>query len=115
MQTSDGRASTYNGEIYNHRQLRGDLEAFGVRFCTTSDTEVLVEAWARWGDQALQRIRGIFAFETYDTFGCSTTLVCNPLGIKPLYFSTTGAGDLPKGLRLRLGGSSPLPSHWLGD
>jgi len=65
-----GIALSFNGEIYNHRALRRDLEAEGVQFRGSSDTEVLAEALARWGsEQTLGRILGIFAFAAWDTRG----------------------------------------------
>src|SRR5688572_8440958 len=57
---------TYNGEIYNYRELRRELEASGVRFRTSSDSEVLLMAWAQWGSDALPRLNGMFAFAIWD-------------------------------------------------
>lgn len=88
MVSSDGRvAITFNGEIYNHRTIRADLERVGVRFRTTSDTEVLVEAWAHWGEFALPRLRGMFAFAVHERDTGVTFLVRDARGIKPLYFT----------------------------
>ncbi|MFE6853915.1 asparagine synthetase B, partial [Streptomyces sp. NPDC057674] len=58
----DGLVLTYNGELYNAPELRAELAAAGVRFRGTSDTEVLLEAWRRWGTDCLPRLRGMFAF-----------------------------------------------------
>src|SRR5450755_1948183 len=67
MRSHDDRfVVTFNGEIYNHRSLRDDLEAEGVRFRTESDTEVLVEAYRRWGAGALAHLSGMFAFALWD-------------------------------------------------
>ena len=62
----DGLVIVYNGEIYNYRALQQELVAQGVRFRTTSDTEVLLEAWRRWGPASLNRLRGMFAFAMLD-------------------------------------------------
>src|SRR5688572_29198003 len=66
MATGDGRyVVTYNGELYNFRELRAELEALGRRFRSRSDTEVLVEAWGEWGVEALDRFNGMFAFAVW--------------------------------------------------
>lgn len=81
----------YNGEIYNHHELRRDLAARGVNFRGTSDTETLVEAFAAWGIRStIERCRGIFAIAVFDTQSCELTLVRDHLGIKPLYFGRQG-------------------------
>src|SRR5438128_1129544 len=68
MQTSDGRfVIVYNGELYNYKDLRRTLEARGVRFRSASDTEVLLNAFALDGVNALSRFNGIFAFAVWDT------------------------------------------------
>jgi asparagine synthase (glutamine-hydrolysing) len=88
----DGLTLSYNGEIYNFLQLRGELEGLGVRFATRSDTEVVLEAWRAWGAASLRRLRGMFAFAVHDAHTGSLTLVRDPLGIKPLYVMPRGAG-----------------------
>lgn len=82
----------YNGELYNYQALRRDLQAAGTSFRTTSDTEVVLEAWARWGAQALQRFRGMFAFALHDASTGELVLVRDPFGIKPLYVLRRGEG-----------------------
>jgi asparagine synthase (glutamine-hydrolysing) len=77
---------TYNGEIYNHRELREDLEARGHQFHTTGDTEVLLHAWAQWGELALERLNGMFAFAVWSTLDHSLTLAVDPFGEKPLFY-----------------------------
>ena len=62
----DGLHLCYNGELYNFRDLRTDLQSRGVRFITESDTEVVLECWREWGPDALSRFRGMFAFAIYD-------------------------------------------------
>ncbi len=67
MRSGDGAlAITYNGEIYNYRELKAELQAEGIAFATDSDTEVLLNAYAHWGDAALSRLNGMFAFAIYD-------------------------------------------------
>jgi asparagine synthase (glutamine-hydrolysing) len=82
----------YNGEIYNFRELRTDLEAEGIAFRTTSDTEVLLELYAREGERMLPRLRGMFAFAIWDRESRSLFLARDPYGIKPLYYARTRAG-----------------------
>jgi asparagine synthase (glutamine-hydrolysing) len=82
----------YNGELYNFRELRRELSAGGSTFTTSSDTEVLMEAWARWGADALSRLRGMFAFAVHDADTGELTLARDHLGIKPLYVLRRGGG-----------------------
>jgi len=90
----DGLQLSYNGELYNYRELRAELRRDGVRFSTDSDTEVVLEAWRRWGTGALPRLRGMFAFAVYDERRSELTLARDPLGIKPLYVMPRGSGVL---------------------
>jgi len=88
MTSGDGRwTMVYNGEIYNFCELRGELESRGVAFHTKSDTEVLLEAWAQWGVESLERLRGMFAFAIWDAQERALWLVRDRLGVKPLYFT----------------------------
>jgi asparagine synthase (glutamine-hydrolysing) len=87
---SDGLALTYNGELYNAPELRTELAAAGVRFRGTSDTEVLLEAWRRWGTACLPRLRGMFAFGIFDERTGELVLVRDQLGIKPLFVVRRG-------------------------
>jgi asparagine synthase (glutamine-hydrolysing) len=89
---SGGLAITYNGELYNAPELRRELESAGVRFRGTSDTEVLLEAWRRWGTDCLHRLRGMFAFGVFDERTGELTLVRDQLGIKPLFLVRRGQG-----------------------
>jgi asparagine synthase (glutamine-hydrolysing) len=89
-----GLTLSYNGEIYNYREVRRELEALGVRFVTRSDTEVVLEAWRAWGTGALRRFRGMFAFAIHDERSGSLSLARDPLGIKPLYVMPRGQGVL---------------------
>ncbi|MFD7158642.1 asparagine synthase (glutamine-hydrolyzing) [Kribbella sp. NPDC059898] len=81
-----GLTICYNGELYNYKELRAELSKSGVHFRTQSDTEVVLEAWRRWGPDALRRFRGMFAFAMLDEDSGSLYLARDPLGIKPLYF-----------------------------
>ena len=84
--TKRGLTICYNGELYNYKELRAELSRSGVAFRTSSDTEVVLEAWRRWGPAALSRFRGMFAFAMVDEDSGSLFLARDPLGIKPLYF-----------------------------
>jgi asparagine synthase (glutamine-hydrolysing) len=86
--SADGRfALTYNGELYNFRELRSELEAKGRSFRTDCDTEVLLAAFAEWGEGCLTRLNGIFAFAVWDERERRLTLVRDRLGVKPLFYS----------------------------
>lgn len=88
MWSGDRRLVTsYNGEIYNYRELRLELEAAGDRFRSTSDTEVLLAAWTRWGAEALQRCNGMFAIAILDLARGELTLARDRFGVKPLYYA----------------------------
>lgn len=82
----EGLTLTYNGELYNYRELRSELAASGAVFRTTSDTEVVLEAWRRWGPGALARFRGMFALAVFDERSGRLVLARDPLGIKPLHY-----------------------------
>lgn len=89
MRSADGRyVITFNGEIYNYRELRDDLVARGVALHTSSDTEALIECWARFGaERALNMIEGMFAFAVWDIANRELTLVRDRVGVKPLLWS----------------------------
>jgi asparagine synthase (glutamine-hydrolysing) len=83
----------FNGEIYNYRELRGDLiREHGATFATHGDTEVLAAAFHYWGTAALTRLRGMFAFVAYDHRTGRLHAARDPFGIKPLYLLETGDG-----------------------
>lgn len=77
----------FNGEIYNYKELREELRNAGSRIIGASDTEVLAQAYLHWGEQCVQRFRGMWAFAIFDSR--SRTLFCarDPFGIKPLYYA----------------------------
>jgi asparagine synthase (glutamine-hydrolysing) len=86
MVSHDGRyVIVFNGEIYNFSEIKREL--VGVPFKTNGDTEVLLEAYARWGVGCLAKLRGIFAFAIYDRDTGSVTLVRDHVGVKPLYYA----------------------------
>ena len=89
MRSPDGRiALSYNGEIYNFREIRAELEAKGHVFRTESDTEVVLAGWRQWGPDCLRRFNGMFAFALYDHGEDCLFLARDRLGVKPLYLAT---------------------------
>jgi asparagine synthase (glutamine-hydrolysing) len=92
MASADGRLRiVFNGEIYNFRELRRELEARGQRFRSSSDTEVVLLGYREWGLGVLERLRGMFAFALWDAAERALLLARDPLGIKPLYYADEGA------------------------
>ena len=86
--TSDGRYSiTFNGEVYNYKEIRRELILLGHVFVTESDTEVLLTAWVEWGSTCLTRLIGMFSFVVVDRKLNTLTLVRDAFGIKPLFYS----------------------------
>jgi len=87
-----GVALCYNGEIFNHAELRTELEKRGHRFASTSDTEVLLHAWLEWGADCLPRLNGMFAFVLLDPRTPATLhAVRDRYGVKPLYVAMVGS------------------------
>src|SRR3954453_16159930 len=84
-----GLRVVFNGCIYNHHELRGELQRLGHRFRSASDTEVLLKGWAQWGEDLPQHLFGMFAFCIVEDSG-RAVLVRDRLGIKPLYLSESG-------------------------
>jgi asparagine synthase (glutamine-hydrolysing) len=89
MSNEDGTVHiVYNGETYNYRGMRAELESLGHQFRTNSDTEVILHAYEQWGPEGcLERLRGMFAFAIWDSRAQSLLLGRDRMGIKPLYFA----------------------------
>ena len=86
----DAHAVVFNGCIYNHRELRAELERAGRRFASASDTEVLLKGWAEWGEGMLDRLAGMFAFALWERATGRLVLARDRLGVKPLYLADAG-------------------------
>ena len=84
--SNDALLVTFNGEIYNYKELRHQLLALGFVFKTESDTEVLLNCWMQWGADCVTRLRGMFAFVIYDKRNKKLNLVRDGFGIKPLFY-----------------------------
>ncbi len=115
MLTTDGRyAIVFNGEIYNYKALRRELESAGLGFRTESDTEVLLRGYAHWGDALFERLDGMFALAIYDTQQRELLFARDRLGEKPLYYArSSGALVFASELKalLRVDGLSPTVSE----
>jgi asparagine synthase (glutamine-hydrolysing) len=103
MGSEDGAVwLSYNGEIYNYRELRSELVARGFAFRTTSDTEVVLRAYEAWGEACLPRLRGMFAFALWDGRRRRLLLARDRVGIKPLAYAWDGRvlrfGSEPKAI-----------------
>ena len=81
---------TYNGEIYNFRELRAELEQAGATFRSRSDTEVVLRAWQAWGERSVERFNGMFAFAIWDRRRRRVYLARDRYGVKPLYYYEDG-------------------------
>jgi asparagine synthetase B (glutamine-hydrolysing) len=123
----DGLVLVFGGEIYNYRQLRAELGGAGISFRTSSDTEVLLEVWRRWGPASL-RLRGMFAFALFDERQGTLSLAGDQFGIKPLFWTARDGGvafaSELKALRPLLGERPPvdhtaivvsLPYYWIPE
>src|SRR6185503_4101419 len=89
MADTRGAWISYNGEIYNFRELRKKLEDRGCRFATHSDTEVILQAYQVYGEDCVKHLRGMFAFAIWDRKRQKLFLARDRLGIKPLYYAAT--------------------------
>ena len=93
MVSADGRyVSVFNGEIYNFKELKKDLQGLGISFRTESDTEVAIEAYRMWGVDCLNRFRGMFAIALFDTVKNEALLARDPLGKKPFLIAESAEG-----------------------
>lgn len=92
MATEDGdHVITYNGELYNFRELRHELEGLGHRFRSRTDTEVVLRAYVEWGERCVERFNGMFAFAIHDRRERRVILARDRYGIKPLYLADLGS------------------------
>src|SRR6266481_2442090 len=110
---------TFNGEIYNYRQLRASLEAKGHRFSTQTDTEVLLHLYAQKGEAMVHDLRGMFAFGLWDAEKRGLLLARDPYGIKPLYYADDGwtlrfASQVKALLAAGKVSRCPEPAGWVG-
>jgi asparagine synthase (glutamine-hydrolysing) len=87
-------AVTYNGEIYNFRAIRRELEALGARFSSDGDTEILIHGWRAWGAELLPRLNGMFAFALFDAGAQTLFLARDRLGVKPLHYTRLADGGI---------------------
>jgi asparagine synthase (glutamine-hydrolysing) len=95
MRDGGGRfVISFNGEIYNFAELRRELERHGHVFRTSSDTEVILEAWKEWGEESLARLEGMFAFALWDSEARTLFLARDRMGEKPLYYAMLPGGSL---------------------
>lgn len=93
MVSADGKLCVvFNGEIYNFRELRAELEALDAVFVTNSDTEVILHGWRHWGERCVDRFHGMFAFALHDADRATLFLARDRLGVKPLFYT-----ELPDG------------------
>ena len=121
----DGRVVVVaNGEIYNHRALRAELEGRGHRFRTRSDSEAIVHAYEEWGEECASRFEGKFAFAVYDGRADALFLARDRLGVKPLFVATSDDGvggstfvfaSEPKGIRAFEDAPRPLDREAIED
>ena len=88
MKGRDGTWITYNGEIYNYRELGKELRSLGFRSSTQTDTEIILNAYEAWGEDCISRFNGMWAFVLYDPHKGSLYVSRDRLGIKPLYYSS---------------------------
>lgn len=91
MTAPGGEVLVYNGEVYNFKELQRELESLGHQFVSTSDTEVVLHAWTEWGEGALTRFNGHFAFAIWDPRRRTVVLARDRFGVKPLYYYDGGS------------------------
>lgn len=93
MKTSNGRYTIiYNGELYNYRELKKELQEKGHAFFSHSDTEVVLESYVEWGKKCLEKFNGMFAFAVWDEYKKEIFLARDRYGVKPLYYTTINNG-----------------------
>jgi len=91
----------FNGEIYNYQALMAELQALGYVFRTRSDTEVIVHAWSAWGEDCVQKLRGMFAFVLWDQARDAIFMARDRLGVKPMFYALLDDGALVFGSELK--------------
>ena len=120
MASADGKlVITFNGEIYNYRQLRASLEKKGLRLSHAKDTEVLLHLYAEKGEAMVDDLRGMFAFALWDAEKRALLLARDPYGIKPLYYADDGwtlrfASQVKALLAGQKVSRNPEPAGWVG-
>ena len=109
MATADARLTiVFNGEIYNYRELRSELQRRGAVFATDGDTEVLLHGYAAWGAAMLQRLNGMFAFAIHDAAAQTLFLARDRMGVKPLHWAELSDGAIAFGSELKALLAHPL-------
>lgn len=109
MATADARLTiVFNGEIYNYRELREELQRRGAVFATDGDTEVLLHGYAAWGAALLQRLNGMFAFAIHDAATQTLFLARDRMGVKPLHWAELSDGAIAFGSELKALLAHPL-------
>ncbi|MCL6414684.1 amidotransferase 1, exosortase A system-associated [Aestuariirhabdus sp. Z084] len=101
VNTNENLILTYNGEIYNYREIRSELVMLGHDFNSNCDTEVLLHAWEEWGQSCVDRFRGMFAFAIWDHGRNLCFIVRDRLGIKPLYYAKGDSDEFLFGSELK--------------
>ena len=120
MASADGKlVITFNGEIYNYRELRASLEAEGHIFVSDTDTEVILHLYAHKGEALVHDLRGMFAFGLWDERKQGILLARDPYGIKPLYYADDGwtlrfASQVKALLASHKVSRDPEPAGWVG-
>ena len=94
IDAGSGVTLTYNGELYNFRLLRSELESFGHRFISNGDTEVVLRSFLQWGSECFPRFAGMFAVAIWDPRSGILHLARDPLGMKPLYYAQIADGTV---------------------
>lgn len=100
-------AIVFNGEVYNFKELRAELEPMGYEFQTHSDTEAIVHAWEAWGEDCVDRLRGMFAFAIWDRNRETLFIARDRIGIKPLYYTVLPNQQLVFGSELKVLAAHP--------
>ena len=108
MTADETQIISFNGMIYNFREVRSELEALGHVFATTCDTEVILYAWRQWGPDCLKRLNGMFAFAIYDQRDRTMFLARDRLGVKPLFYAPVSDGSVLFGSELKALLANPL-------